>query len=113
MNYGAIARDFGPKILRPRKIFEIFGPKSAANRTKSHEPQRADARHSVWGPLWLAAMSAALGQPEFRRNLTRFRTENFRGREKFSKFSVGNPSRIARNLTRRSMPTLDTVVGDL
>ena len=34
MDLGAISRDFGRKILRPRKIFEIFDPKCAANRTE-------------------------------------------------------------------------------
>ena len=39
--------------------------------------------------------------------------EKFCGREIFSKISVRNPLRIARNLTRRTMPTLGTVFGDL
>ena len=38
---------------------------------------------------------------------------NFCGREFFSKISVGNSRKIARNLALRSMPTLGTVAGDL
>ena len=33
---------------------ENFSKFSVENRTKSHAPQRADARHHVWGPLLLA-----------------------------------------------------------
>ncbi len=85
-DFGAISRDSGRKILRPRKIFEIFGPKSAENRTESHAPQRADARHSVWGPLWLAARLGVVGQHGFRRDLARFRTQNFAAAKIIRKF---------------------------
>ena len=37
----------------------------------------------------------------------------FRGRERISKFSVRNPLRIARNLTRHSMPTLRKLLQHL
>ena len=175
MGYGAISSDFERKILRPRKIFEIFDPKCAAHRTESHAPRRADARHHAWGPLWLAGrlriVNFDVKRRGFRCDLTRFRTKNcatakifenfdreshriaraaacrrsaqlsgtsygrkqaahhlaawisarshaisnekFRGREKFSKISVKNLVRIARNLMRRSMLTLGTVVADL
>ena len=168
MNFGAIARDFERKILRPRKIFENFGRKSAGNRTQSRAPQHADPRHSCWGPhqvavqqrhgFWrgLAAIPNAkfcgrgkkfeifgpksarnhaqshtaqhadarhnaqgplqvLGKLRitwrhaFRSDRTRFRTQNFAA----TKISVRNPLRAAPNLTRHSMLTLATDVGDL
>ena len=39
--------------------------------------------------------------------------KSLRRREKFSKILVRNPIRIARNLTRRSVPTLNVVCEDL
>ena len=52
---------------------------------------------------WISARSPAISNAKFC------------GRGKFSKISVGNPlkGKIVRNRTRRSMPTLGTVVGDL
>ena len=102
------------KILRSRKSFENFGPKSAPNRTQSHAAQHADARHRCWGPLRVVSELHTTKRHGFRRDLTRFRTRNFAIiRENFSKFSVRNPLQIARKLTRRSVPTLRTVFGDL
>ena len=49
-DFGAISRDFGRKILRPRKNFKIFGPRFTANRMQSHAPQHADPLHSACGP---------------------------------------------------------------
>ena len=75
----------------------------------------ADARHSVWGPSCLAARLGAVGQHEFCRDFALFRTQNSAAAKNFSKISVrfGNPLRIARNITRRTMATLGTVFGDL
>ena len=46
-DFGAISRDFGRKIVRPRKICKNFGLRSAANRTESHVPQLANAPQSA------------------------------------------------------------------
>ena len=174
MDFGAISRDFERKILRPRKFFENFDPKCAANRTESHAPRRADARHSCRGPLTVVSKLRTTKRHAFWRDLMRFRTKNFaaaktcrtfrsemrctshgisraaacrrsapclgtsvarreavhrqaarisvrshaisnekfRGRENFRKFR-SDPPRIARNLTRHSMLTVATDVGDL
>ena len=111
MDFGAISRDFERKIWRPRKIFENFGRKSAANRTQSHVPQHADAPDSCWGPLRVVSKLRTTRRHGFWRDLTRFGTQNFANRnaENFRKLR----SEIARNLTRHSMPTLGTDVGDL
>ena len=77
MDFGAISRDFERKILRPTTIFENFGSKSAENRTKSHAPQHADATHSVWEPLRVAARLRVTWRHGFRRVAARFRTRNF------------------------------------
>ena len=39
MEHSGFRRDFEPRMLRPHKFFENFGPKSAENRTKSHAPR--------------------------------------------------------------------------
>ena len=75
--FGAISRDSERKILRPRKIFETFEPKSVANRTKSHAPRHADARNSVWGPSCLAARLGVVWQRGFRCDLTRSCSSSF------------------------------------
>ena len=75
-NFGAIARVFGPKILRPRKIFD-FGPRGAENRAQTRTPRHADGRQRLCGPVCLAARPGVVEKHGFRRNLTRFRTENF------------------------------------
>ena len=51
--------------------------------------------------VWISARSHAISNAKFR------------GREKFSKISVGNHLRIAQNLTCCIVPTLGTVLGDL
>jgi len=114
MDFGSIASDFERKKMRPRKFFENFGPTFAANHTKSHAPQRFDARHSAWCPLKLVAGLRVANRKAFGRDLARIRTQNFAAAAKnnslnFRKFR----SKIACNLTCRSMPTLGTAVGDL
>ena len=66
---GAISRDFDRKISRPRKSFENFGQNFAENRTESHVPQHADARHSDWGPLRLVGRLQHAEESGFRRDL--------------------------------------------
>ena len=85
-DFHAISRDSGREIFRPRKFFENFGPKSAANRTKSHAPHHADARHSVRGPSCLAARLGVVGQSGFRRDLARSRTQHFAAAKIFRNF---------------------------
>ena len=109
MDFGAISSDFERKILRPRKFFENFGPRSAANRTKSHAPQRADAHYSAWRPLKLVAGLCVANRKAFGRDLARFRTKNFaaaKHREHFRSKSRRNPS-------RQSMLTLYSTLADL
>ena len=43
-DFGAIISYFGPKILRPRKIFEIFDPNRAEKCAQSRTLRRAAAR---------------------------------------------------------------------
>ena len=112
MDFRAISRDIGRKILRPRFFFENFGPKiigsefisrGAACRLSAQmlgisEGRERAAHHAA---TWISARSRVISNAKFR------------GREKFSKISVGNPLRIARNLARRCMPMLCTDVEDL
>ena len=77
MDFRAISRDFERKILRPRKFFENFGPKSAQNRVQSHTMQHADALHRCCGPLRVVRMLRTTKRHGFRRDLPRFRTRNF------------------------------------
>ena len=77
MDFGAISRNFKRKILRPRKIFENFGRKSAPNRTESHAQRHADALHTVWTPLWVKARLQHVKHSGFWRNLAQFRTQSF------------------------------------
>ena len=79
-------RDFEREILRPRKFFEIFSPKSAANRTKSDAPQRADALHSVCGPPRIVARLRVVGRHDFWRDPAGFRTWNSAAAKIFRKF---------------------------
>ena len=91
---------------------ENFSKISVANRTQSHAPQHADAPHScsTWIPFRAVRMLSITAQHGFRRDRTRFRTQNFAAAKIIlRKFR----SQIARNLTRRSMPTLGIDVGDL
>ena len=91
---------------------ENFGPKSVPNRTQSHAAQHAYARNRccIILPLRVVKKLRTTRRHGFRRDLARFRTQNF----EFSKIiSVRNQVRIARNLTRHSMLTLATDVGDL
>ena len=90
-------------------FFENFGPILAPNRTKSHAPQHADARYTCWGPLKVVGKLCTIRRHGIWRDLTRFRTQNFAA----AKISVRNRLQIARNLTRHSMLTLATDVGDL
>ena len=85
-NFGAISREFDRKISRPRKFFENFGQKFAENRTESHAPQHADARHSAWGPLRVVARLQHVEDSGFRRDLARFRSQNFAAAKIFRKF---------------------------
>ena len=48
-DFDAIAIVFGPKILRPQKFFEIFGPNRAKKQMQSHTPRQADAGQCLWG----------------------------------------------------------------
>ena len=75
VDFGVIARDFGPKFWRPRKFFEIFGPNRAEIRPQSHTPRHADGRHTHCGPLCIAARPGVVRRCGFRRDRTRFRTE--------------------------------------
>ena len=68
-DFGAISRDFDRKISRPRKKFENFGQNFAENRTESHVPRHADARHSDWGPLRLVGRLQHAEKSGFRRAL--------------------------------------------
>ena len=81
-NLGAISRDFGREILRPRKFFEIFGPKIVANRIYYLAPHLSMARNTVWGPLRVLARLHVVGRCGFGRDFGR---EILRPR-KFSKF---------------------------
>ena len=92
---------------------EHFSKISVANRTQSHAPQHADARHGCYGPLRVVRRLRVTRRHGFRRVPARFRPRNFAAAKNFSKISVRNPLRIARNLTRRSMPTLGTVYRNL
>ena len=165
MHFGAISCDIERKILRPRKIFEIFGRESheisraaacrrptpclgtsfarceagrrqaerilvrshailnaklfcgrekfskvsVENRTESHAPRRADARHCCWGPLSVVSKLSTAEWHGFRCDLTRFRTQNFAAAKNFRNFRP----RFAHNFTRRVVPTLHTVARDL
>ena len=73
-------------MLRPRKIFENFGPKSAANRMQSHAPQHGDARDSCWGPLRVVSKLSTNKRHGFLSNLTRFRMKNFAAAKIFENF---------------------------
>ena len=163
-DFGAFSRDFERKILRPRKIFENFGPTSPAisravacrgsaqccctfegrhkaanlrqtrimarsraisnekfcgrvqnlkisvrHRPQSHAPQHADAPHSANGPFRVVTRLQIFGRHGFRRVLPRSRTKNYAAAKTFRKLRPD----IARNLTRRSIPTLRTVLMDL
>ena len=46
-DFGAFSPISNAKFSGREIFFEKFGPKSAANRTQSHAPQHADARHSA------------------------------------------------------------------
>ena len=109
MDFGAISRDFGRKISRPRKKLQNF---RSEIRRKSHGISRSAARRlsaQCVGtfPLldkaarrqlaWILARSHAISD------------EKFRGREKVAKFSVRNPSHIPRaSACRRSAQCLGT-----
>ena len=69
------------KFLRPRKFSKI----SVRNRTQSHAPQHADTRHRCCGPLRVVSKLRTTWRHGFRRDLARFRTQNFCGRENFRK----------------------------
>ena len=109
IDFGTISRDFGRKILRPRKILKNCGPNrdkirhaTACRRSAlcmGTSVARYEAAHQQ--SAWISARSRAISD------------ENFCGRAIFSKISVENPLRIAHNRTRRSMLTLDLVVGEL
>ena len=85
------------------------------------------SQHTVasYSPVSLGCSAPLLGTSERRqqaayhqaaRILARSHTilnAKFYGREKYSKISVGNPLKIARNATCRGVPTLGIVVGDL
>ena len=101
------------------EIFESFSrPQNLASeivrdRTKIHAARRRAA-----SSLWTSAGCGTAVRARSERISVRFRAisnAKFCGdrRENFSKISSRNPPRIARNLTRRSMPTLRTVFGDL
>ena len=81
-----ISRDFERKILQPRKFCENFGPKSAPNRTKSHAAQHADARNRCQGPSKIVRKLRTTRRHEFRRDLARFRTQNFAAAKIFGNF---------------------------
>ena len=87
-DFRAISHDFGREILRPRfsKVIEIFGPKSAVNRMQPHAPQQADALHTVWGPLRVAARLRVVWPRGFSCGLARSRTRNFAAAIFFRKF---------------------------
>ena len=109
MNSGEISPDIERKFSRPREFFENFGRKSAENRTQSHAPQHADARQKCLGSFGAVSKLDTTRRHGFRRDLTLFRTQIFAAAQNFRKFR----SRIARNLTRRSLPTFGTDVADL
>ena len=114
-DFGAISRDFDRKISRPRNFFENFGQKFAANRTESHVPRHADARHSVWGPLRVVARLQHVWHSGFRCDLARFRSQNFATAKLFRKFrsEIRREShRISRAAAcRRSAQCLGTSEG--
>ena len=72
---------------------ENFSKISVRNRVQSHPVQHADARHSCWGPLRVVSMLRTTKRHGFRRDLTRFRTQNF-------EFSIRNRARSSRNPCR-------------
>ena len=100
--------------LFPRFLLRRFLrlPKSAPNRIVSHAAQHANARNRCWGPLKVVRKLRTTRRHGFRRHLARFRTQNFAAAKHFRKFR-SDPPRIARNLTRHSMLTVATDVGDL
>ena len=61
-DFGAISRDFGPKILRSRKIFDNFGPRRVEKRAQIITPRHADPRRRLCGPLCLAARPCVVKQ---------------------------------------------------
>ena len=74
------------KILRSRKIFENFGPKSAPNRAQSHAAQSADARHRCQGSPRVATRLRVTERHGFRRDVARFRTQNSAAAKNFGNF---------------------------
>ena len=77
-------------ILRPRKKFENFVEKLAENRTQSRAPHLNDARHRCWRPLRVMSQLGTARRYGFRRDLTRFRTQNFCGHKNFGPKSAPN-----------------------
>ena len=65
---------------------ENFSKFSVENRTQSHAPQHADARHSCWGPLKVVRRLRVTRRHGFRRVSARFRTRNFAAAKKLRKF---------------------------
>ena len=96
-DFGAISRDFDRKISRPRKSFENFGQNFAENRTESHVPQHADARHSDWGPLRLVRRLQHAEKSGFRRDLE---PKMLRPRKIFENFGP----KFAENRTESHVP---------
>ena len=101
------------KCCGREKCSKNFGPKFVLNRVQSHAPQHADARHRCWGPLRVVARLCVTKRHGFRRDLARFRTQTFAAATNFGPKSEIRSESIACNVTRRSMLTLGTDVGDL
>ena len=72
--------------FRGRENFvESLGRKSAQNRTQSHAPQHADARHSCWGPPRVVSKLRTTRRHTFRRD---FLTEIFKRFSRPQNFAI-------------------------
>ena len=60
-----------------------FSKISVGNRTQSHAPQHADARHRCCEPLRVVSQLGTARRHGIRRDHTRFQTQNFAAAEKF------------------------------
>ena len=89
--------------FNPYSEWHIHGTKERSTLKDPHKEDQSELVGYVGNTLQLHKRHG------FRRDLTRFRTQNF----EFSKISVRNQLRITRNRTRHSMLTLATDVRDL
>ena len=94
------------------KISARNSPRTAPNLTRR---QHADARHSLQGPVRVVVRLQHVGHSEFRRDLARFRSQNFAAAKIFRKFRSEielKSHRIARAAAcRRSAQCLGTPEG--